>query len=551
MQRLSKQPQYKGVKEMFTTKMKKSVLLCTGLAAAFALALGGCKKGGGAGDAPKSTVAEKVKVEFFVMSQCPFGVQVLDGIAPVLKKMGGDVEFTVDFIGQEKDGKLTSMHGDKEVDGDKVELCAAKYAPYKFMDMVTCMDKNSRAIPDNWESCAKDAGLPVDSIKTCFTGDEGKALLKASFDKATSRNARGSPTIFINGKSYNGGRSEMAFTRGICDGYPKAKPAVCSSIPPPVKVPVTIISDARCKDCNADQWKRRMEGMFPGADIKVMDWAQPEAKTMLKDLDVSLLPAIIFGKEVEQSDNYNQVSRFLTPKGESRLFQAGARFDPTKEICDNKADDNNNGKIDCDDPDCTNAMECRKEIPKKLEVFVMSQCPFGVKALNAMKEVLTAFNNAIQFEVHFIADVQGDGFKSLHGQDEVDENIREICAIKYYAKNYKYMDYIACRNKNIRDKNWQSCTGGTTGIDTKKIETCASGDEGKKLLREDIKVAQSLAVGGSPTWLANNKNKFSGLDPEAIKQNFCKFNQGLKGCEKKLSGPEAPAPGTPAPSCGQ
>jgi hypothetical protein len=133
--------------------------------------------------------------------------------------------------------------------------------------------------------------------------------------------------------------------------------------------------------------------------------------------------------------------------------------------------------------------------------------------------------------------VEGDGFRALHGQPEVDENIRELCAIKHYKKNYKYMDYILCRNKNIRSKDWQSCTGSEIGIATNVIEKCFNGEEGKKLLRENIQIAQGLRVSGSPTWYANNLHKFSGLDAETIKNNYCRYNKGLTGCEKTLSGP--------------
>ena len=35
---------------------------------------------------------EKVKLDFYVMSQCPFGTQVEDGIAPVLKKLGKNMD---------------------------------------------------------------------------------------------------------------------------------------------------------------------------------------------------------------------------------------------------------------------------------------------------------------------------------------------------------------------------------------------------------------------------------------------------------------------------
>ena len=52
-------------------------------------------------------------------------------------------------------------------------------------------------------------------------------------------------------------------------------------------------------------------------------------------------------------------------------------------------------------------MQCRPEVPKKLDVFVMSQCPYGVKGLDAMKEVSDNFKKAgesIDFTVHYIGD---------------------------------------------------------------------------------------------------------------------------------------------------
>ena len=517
------------------------------IAMALVASLSGCPKGkeGGKGEGPGKAqavkagaqmVSEKAKVEFFLMSQCPFGLQVEKGIAPVLEKMGADIDFSLEFIGQIKDGVLTSMHGQSEVDGNKVQLCAAKHNPGKYFEMILCMNKNMRAIPGNWQGCAQQQGLDVAKIKTCFEGVEGDSLLRASFEKAQKRRARGSPTMYIGGKPYRGPRSEVAFTRAICEAFPKDKPKLCAELPEPVKVPVTIVTDKRCKKCRAQFWEGRMKSMFPGAVVTILDYADPEGKKLYGELNLKLLPAILFGKEVEKADNYARVRRFLTPVGDYLSFRSGAKFDPTKEICDNGIDDTGNGKIDCDDPDCKNNMICRKEIANKLDVFVMSQCPYGVRALDAMKEVLDNFESKIDFDVHFVGNIQGGKPTSMHGQPEVDENIREICAIKYYSKKYKYMDYILCRNKNIRSADWQACTGDN-GISTAKIEKCFSSGEGEKLLLEDLEIALGLGFGASPTWLASNKFKFSGADAETIKKKMCQHNKGLPNCDKKLSGP--------------
>jgi hypothetical protein len=271
--------------------------------------------------------------------------------------------------------------------------------------------------------------------------------------------------------------------------------------------------------------------------VKELDYSDPEGKKLYDELKATNLPLILFDATLDADKEASQLfARGIKPLGSYKWLDIGGSWNP---VCMSDGG--------CKLDQCKNTMACRPEEPKKLEVFVMSQCPFGVKALNAMEEVLKNFDNKINFQVHFIASgTAKDGFKALHGQPEVDENIRELCAIKYAPKNFKYMDYILCRNKDIRGTEWEKCV--TTGLDLKKMKACVEGDEGKKLLEQDIQLANSMGIGASPTWLANGKFKFSGIDAETIKTNFCKNNKDVKGCENKLTGDSgAPVKG----GCGQ
>ena len=51
----------------------------------------------------------------------------------------------------------------------------------------------------------------------------------------------------------------------------------------------------------------------------------------------------------------------------------------------------------------------------------------------------------------------------------------------------------------------------------------------------------------SPTWIANRRYKFSGIDAETIKTSFCQHN-AIKGCENTLSG-TPPDSSSKAPGC--
>lgn len=524
----------------------RKVLVVAAFAAGLvaALLLTGCEPPqGGAKKSP-----DAVKVEFYVMSLCPYGVQVENAVKEVVDKLGPDIDFSLEFIGnKDAKGNLTSMHGPDEVAGGIVQLCAAKYAPAKYMDMIQCQNKNTKEVAKNWEKCAQDARLPVAKIRSCKDGPEGKQLLQASFERAQAKSARGSPTIFIAGKPYSGKRATANFFRAICAEHKGAKkPLACQNIPESPKVNVTYLSDKRCTECNL----RGVQGMVSsGVDnpvAKNLDYSDPEGKKLYDEAKLTNLPAAVFDATLDADKEATGNPRFIRgvrQVGQYRVLDQGATWNP---ICA--------GEGGCAIEGCGHTAACRQEVPNKLEVFVMSQCPYGVRALDAMDEVLKNFDKKIDFKVNFIANGTAEkGFTALHGQPEVDENIRELCAIKLYEKGYKFMDYVLCRNKEIKSADWEKCTG-SNGIDTKKMKACFEG-EGKKLHEENIKIANALGIGGSPTWLANNlaKNRFSGIDAETIKSNLCRYNKDLKGCENKLTGGGGPG-GGPAPKgggCGQ
>jgi hypothetical protein len=307
------------------------------------------------------------------------------------------------------------------------------------------------------------------------------------------------------------------------------------------KLTAYIITDSRCTDCAdiINYAKPQLQQMFSGIEFKEFDYSKPEGAKFYKQYKLTLLPTLLFTSAVKSQAQYQSMSNYLIANsvdGEFLSLNLGATFDPSKEICDNGKDDTGNGKVDCEDSDCIGSKSCRENVSKNLDLFVMSQCPYGTKALDAMKEVLANFKDKINFNIHFIATETGAGtFESLHGQGEVDENIRELCAIKYYPENYKYMDYIWCINteigKDSANYKWETCAK-----DFPKIKECFAGDEGKQLLSENIKLSNELQIGASPTWMANNRYEFSGIDSETVKTNFCKYNTDLGDmCANTLS----------------
>jgi hypothetical protein len=547
--------------------MKRTLALSAGVIAALALLVacenlkpigsrGSSSRGGGSTGGMAGAMAKPgmTKVELYIMSKCPYGVLAVQGIKPVLDEIGDKIDFHLDYIVNENNGQFGSLHGEPEVKGNIVQLCVMKHYPdmAKTMSFLDCWNKNWRAIPDGWEPCADQGQLDKGRIKSCAEGSEGKDLLRESMKRAQAANAGGSPTILVGGSPYEGERDKDAFMRGICGKITADRPAACAKVPPlppEVEVSAIILTDKRCKTCQTAGLEANLKArFFPKLAAKTLDYGDEAGKALYKEMGIKLLPYMLFLDGVEKAPKYQQIARWMEPKGKYKMLKIPAQFDPTAEICDNNIDDDGNGKKDCEDDACKEDLVCRKEIPKLVQVFIMSQCPFGVQAVDAMKEVLENAKGKIKFETHYIAEKTPTGFNSLHGQPEVDENIRHLCAKKYYRAKNKWLDYIWCRDKDYRSAEWEKCA--VDGIKADVIKKCSTGDEGKKLLEEDIKIAKALQVSGSPTWLANNKFKFSGIVANDIKTNICQHNKDLEGCDKTLT--QKPAEGKPAGgACGQ
>lgn len=480
-------------------------------------------------------------IDLYVMSQCPYGVQAENAIIPAIRKLGENGKLNIYFIGNEQNGAFSSLHGQPEVEENLRQVCAFKQSMEKSLDYLVCVNKDIRNAESAWKNCASQAGLDSVAMEKCAAGEEGKALLSASFKKSDEVSASGSPTIFVNGAPYDGARSESAFLRTCCQGKDFA---ACSGLPEctedsecakagfigkceqlkcvytePPKVNFIVINDKTCGDsCDTSQVIGITRRLFQGTQLRELDYSTEEAKALITRLNITALPAYIFDKTVEKGESFDRVSGAMVAAAEYYYISpaaVGAGY-----------------------------YIGRTATPKTLELFVMSQCPYGVQAENNMEEVLESFGSNIKFSIHFIATENTDGtFTSLHGQSEVDEDLRQVCIMEKAPANY--FNYLMCVNKDIKNVGtiWKDCAS-ENGIDPVAIETCV-GSEDKELLRKNIAKSNELGIGSSPTFLVNNQLTFGGALPaDSIKQKFCNVNKGTAGCEKTLTSAPQTVPTT-------
>jgi hypothetical protein len=198
------------------------------------------------------------------------------------------------------------------------------------------------------------------------------------------------------------------------------------------------------------------------------------------------------------------------------------------------------------------------EIPKTskatAQLYVMAFCPYGIQAENAMKPVADLFGTNADIQVHFIANVGGttpDSVSSLHGAVEAQEDLRQVCIMKYYDQKTLW-NYIMTINSNCSslrsdttayDTCWKNAAT-KAGITISKIDACSTGSEGVNLLKADEALTTQYGISGSPTLLINGVTYNGARTADAYKAAICSgFTTQPSVCSQNLSSTAAAASG--------
>lgn len=487
---------------------------------------------GGAHAAKAPKPADRVPVDLYVMSLCPFGVQAENGLLPVAEALKGYVDVRIHYIASEVEGStgpiptFRALHGQPEVDENIRQLCVQKHFPAQHPKYL--LKRNESYKSPDWQSAAKAVGVDVSKIEACASGAEGAGLHAKSIKGAIERKANSSPTIDIAGKPYQASRSQRAFAEALC-GVLKEKglsaPACgdLSKFPgdvggpagncgptaggaaaaPPAEFQITMVTEKACTVCGTsleDVFKRQ----HPAAKFKALEPSSEEGKALLAKHHASVLPFYFMDKGVEKDPNFNSLlNQFYAKSGDGYVVKPGpTSFSPQIQMA-------------------------RKRVPNHLDIFVQPLSSFAVQSeAEFMRYLKTAELKDITLSFHFIVEegVKADsksGAKgevravslkdaqqqaavgpliAARGEMEVQEALRQACLFQK-APIAAFLAYLDCRNQNLGDvSRATACLQADEGL-----KACIQGEEGKALLRKDAALVRDLEINTSVSVLWENR----------------------------------------------
>lgn len=236
------------------------------------------------------------------------------------------------------------------------------------------------------------------------------------------------------------------------------------------RIPLEVITPRQCRTCDSQRTVNNLKSLFPGLSVSYLYYPDAKANKLIDSLGIKTLPAYIFAKELRQEKGFDALRENLEPKGELYMLKpqfAGVSYFPKRE-----------------------------KIKGKLDLFVSLYEKDSAELLSVMRN----FNPT----VHFLAVEQKEGFEAAKGNLELEDDLRAVCVGKYYPENF--WDYLICRAKNVNTSWWQDCLNGA---DYEKIRSCARGEEGRQLLKENIALNREAEVMFGPTYLLDNQEIFA------------------------------------------
>lgn len=170
------------------------------------------------------------------------------------------------------------------------------------------------------------------------------------------------------------------------------------------------------------------------------------------------------------------------------------------------------------------------------EAFIFSYCPYGLQFEKALFSAYDLLKDKVDFRIVAIG--------AMHGEFEHIESLRQISIEQTYGKDklFSYLKEFDINNNIGSCRGDESCLNKylpdiykKLSIDKTKVENYMKSDA-EKIYNEQNARANSLGVGGSPTFVVNGVQVQVNRDSNSIKEAVCNaFNNKPSECSQSLS----------------
>lgn len=423
--------------------------------------------------------------------------------------------------------RLESPYGAADVEEAARRRLLAERAPEALWRYLTAFDNTPGSA--SWQAALATAGLPAKRIQEFappVVSADGESLLRQDLAWLRAHStAEEVPALFVHDHLYEGppwmnslkavinqrirdadarlARADIPacytdydFTRKDYQGHCQNPGTLQAQIvwQPAPTVRLTVITDKTAPLLNARTTLAQIKRQLPGLRETTLDFRDRAAQPWRPLLQQALpLPLYLFDQSVEAAASFAEMKqrKWLMPVGSSST--EGQRRPRWYLMHPELIGD-------------AMAFTQRPRQIKTLDIFIMSQCPFGTQATVTLLEAKRRqrIPQDLTLRWHYIADrstTTPSGFVSLHGPDEVAEDVRQLVIQANFQAQFPV--YLEKRFGDFAQKSWQEAAQAS-GLDPGRLEELVR-LEGAQRLGEEVRITNTLAVRSSPSFLWENQ----------------------------------------------
>lgn len=177
--------------------------------------------------------SDRPDVKIFIMSYCPYGLQVQKMMLPVYELLQDEIDVGIYFVDY-------LMHGEQELDENLRQYCMQLEDQSKYFEYLSCFVQSG-----DCEACMAEAGIDTANLSSCMSATDAAYNISAGYDDSSTwrhgnptfdvhndlnemYGVTGSPAIIINGVKVNVyPRTPENFKQVICSAF-NTSPDECS-----------------------------------------------------------------------------------------------------------------------------------------------------------------------------------------------------------------------------------------------------------------------------------------------------------------------------------
>ena len=284
----------------------------------------------------KINMHRPVLLDLYVMSLCPYGTEAEKTLIPLINDRTSRFQLKIYYIMSKHKNKLSSLHGDAELEENQRQIIIQKYWPEKFFKYIECINKN----PYEWKRCFSLSGIDTAAFRKKI-GNTGKRLMDYNIERTERLDIHSSPTLYINNRPYEGVLDSIHLLKELCGllNTENKKIDLCEGIPACIAdedckmkgeegkcfepgtaesrcvfreakpFDLIVISDSTMPDIsnNLEDVINSTLEMLPGTRLKHFDVSHRESEKMLLKYNITKIPALIFSGDVADAQYFGKI----------------------------------------------------------------------------------------------------------------------------------------------------------------------------------------------------------------------------------------------------